>query len=117
MGLREVVEAAGLLVLIVLATALVARSRRRRLPPVATDVAERVRSATRASEFAHILVPTQGGVESDRMVLLACKLARPDEAQVEVLYFVEVPMSMAPTAELPQEMSKASQALAEAELI
>lgn len=80
-------------------------------------VAERAAAATEGSEFRKILVPTLGTLFSDRMVSLACKLARPDEAEVEVLYVIEVPLSLPATAELPDEVRKAGEALSEAEVI
>lgn len=119
MGVREAVEAVGLVLLVVLGSASLVRARRRRRhrPPIPPDLVERVATATEASEFSRILVPTLGGILSDQVVLLACKLARPAEAQVEVLYVVEVPLAMPSSAELPEEMAKASEALTEAELI
>lgn len=114
----EIIEAIGGLVVGVVVTLWIVRRRRaKRGPDVDRHVAERAAAATEGAEFTRILVPTLGTISSDRMVALGCKLARPDEAELEVLYVVEVPMSLPATAEIPEQTLKASEALAEAELI
>lgn len=113
----ELLEAIGGLVVGAGATLFVVRRRRGRGPQVEQHVAERALVATEESEFRKILVPTLGTIFSDRMVSLACKLARPDEAEVEVLYVIEIPLSLPSTAELPDEVTKAGEALTEAEVI
>lgn len=118
MHAAEIAETLGGVVLIVLAVAFFVRRRRfARGPEVAQHVADRAAAATEESEFTKILVPTEGTLMTDRMVSLACKLARPDEAEVEVLYVIEVPMALPATAELPDEVHKAGEALSEAEVI
>lgn len=116
--MTQLLEAALGIVLVLVATGVLVMRRRRRRPlGVTSGVAERVAAATEESAFSRILVPTLGGVVSDRMVSLACKLAKPSDGEVEVLYVVEVPLSLPHTAELPAEMAKAAEALTEAELV
>ncbi|HVE90865.1 MAG TPA: universal stress protein [Actinomycetota bacterium] len=106
----------GVLALLLVAVVVV-RPGRRSGREVDAHIAERAAEATEEMIFRKILVPTVGTLTSDRMVSLACKLARPDDAEVEVLYVVEVPMSLPPTADLPEETRKAGEAVAEAGLI
>lgn len=105
------------LLLLVLGISGVVLSRRRSRPVLSQPLADRATEATREMAFRKIVVPTIGTKISDRMVSLACKLAKPGGAQVEVVYVVEVPMALPATAELPEEVSLAAEALAEAELI
>lgn len=118
MSPTEVLEVFGGLLLLVAAGGWLGyrRRRRRRRGPVDRRVVERVAEVTGA-ELRRILVPTLGGVVSDRMISFACKLARSDDAEIEVLYVVEVPLVLPQTAELPSQMAAAADALSEAELI
>lgn len=67
--------------------------------------------------FRRILVPSSGELSSDRAVSLACKIARPDKAVVEVLYVVEVPMALPPTADMPDEAQRAARAIQRSEQV
>ena len=67
--------------------------------------------------FERILVPALGGPSLDRAVTLACKIARPDKASVEVLFVMEVPMSLPVTANLPEEDANAADAIGRSESI
>lgn len=105
----------AVLIVIVMINSLMRRSDRGKMPRVPDEIAKR--AATQGMIFAKILVPSVGSVVSDRMVTLACKLARPDAAEVEVVYVVEVPLSLPATADMPEEIARAGEALVEAEVI
>ena len=87
-----------------------AASRRGRDRPAAGS-----ENGTDQLRFRRILVPSFGQPAPDRAVTLACKLARPDGGTVEVLYVVEVPMSLPATADLPEQADRAGDAIARAE--
>jgi len=63
--------------------------------PRAGDVEQQVRRVTReASRFARIVVPVQGDVVSDRIVALASQMAKFRGATMDVLYVIEVPLTL-----------------------
>ncbi len=93
------------------------RRGRARIPERPDELAERASEATEGMAFRKILVPTVGSVVSDRMVSLACKLARLSGGEVEVVYVIEIPLALPASAELPEQTQRASEALAEAQLI
>lgn len=110
----------GLLVLLILAAianSVLRRGDRDARPGFGPDRAQRAAMVTEEMVFSKILVPTTGAGLSDRMVTLACKLARPDAAEVEVVYVVEVPLRLPATADMPEEVALAGEVLVGAEVI
>jgi len=97
-----------LVALIVVAIVNAASRRGRTSEPQAPETSDEL-------SFRRILVPFSGELASDRAVSLACKIARPDKAVVEVLYVVEVPMALPPTADMPDEAQRAAQAIQRSE--
>lgn len=82
------------------------------------EVARRAEEVKTVSEFSNILVPTLGTLFSERMIALACKLAKIDGATVTAIYVVELPMTLPPDVEIPpREMEKGTEILEEAKLI
>jgi nucleotide-binding universal stress UspA family protein len=63
--------------------------------PPAGDIDQHVGRITReATQFSRIVVPVQGDVISDRLVALASQMARFRGATMDVLYIVEVPLTL-----------------------
>lgn len=88
-----------------------------RLPeetPTTLRVARAVRLAERANR---VLVPVQGTALSDRMVALGAQMARARQAQVEVLYVVEVPWTLPLSARLPEAERQAGEEIERARRI
>jgi nucleotide-binding universal stress UspA family protein len=84
-------------------------------PPPTGDVEQHVRRVTReASRFARILVPVQGDDFSDRLVALASQMARYRGATLDVLYLIEVPLTLPITAEMVDQHKLAADAFSHA---
>jgi nucleotide-binding universal stress UspA family protein len=62
-------------------------------------------------------VPVQGDVLSDRLVALASQMAKYRGATMDVLYVVEVPLTLPITAEMDDQLGQASDAFARASKI
>jgi nucleotide-binding universal stress UspA family protein len=63
--------------------------------PAAGDIEQHVGRITREStQFSRIVVPVQGDVLSDRLVALASQMAKFRGATMDVLYIVEVPLTL-----------------------
>ncbi len=60
-------------------------------------------SAVTDIDYEHILVPVVGTRLTDEMVVLGCQLAAEKGATIDIVYVIEVPMSMPLTATLPAE--------------
>ncbi len=63
-----------------------------------------------AASYARILVPVQGGSLSDRMVALACQMAKYRHAQITLLYVIEVPLTLPGNASMPDDERRAAEA-------
>jgi len=62
-----------------------------------------------SSAFARILVPVQGGRLSDKMVALACQMARYRHAEISLIYVIEVPLTLPSDASMPLDEKQASE--------
>jgi nucleotide-binding universal stress UspA family protein len=83
--------------------------------PRAGDVEQHVRRVTReASRFARILVPVQGDVLSDRLVALGSQMSKYRGATMDVLYVIEVPLTLPITAGMEDQERQAREAFARA---
>jgi nucleotide-binding universal stress UspA family protein len=83
--------------------------------PRAGDVEQQVRRVTReASRFARILVPVQGDVLSDRLVALGSQMSKYRGATMDVLYVIEVPLTLPITAGMENQEKQAREAFARA---
>src|SRR5579862_21324 len=65
-----------------------------RLPAAGGAAQKAARAVRESSAFARILVPVQGGRLSDKMVALACQMARYRHAEISLLYVIEVPLTL-----------------------
>jgi nucleotide-binding universal stress UspA family protein len=84
-------------------------------PPPVGDVEQHVRRVTReASRFARVLVPVQGDVLSDRLVALASQMAKYRGATLDVLYLIEVPLTLPITADMEDQQKMASESFTKA---
>ncbi|HLH72301.1 MAG TPA: universal stress protein [Chloroflexota bacterium] len=80
--------------------------------PEQTPVTLRVAKAVRLTEHANlILVPVQGAALSDRMVALGAQMAKARQAEIEVLYLIEVPWTLPLNARLPAAQRLAEEVL------
>ena len=80
--------------------------------PEQTPVTLRVAKAVRLTERANlILVPVQGAALSDRMVALGAQMAKARQAEIEVLYLIEVPWTLPLNAQLPAASQLAEEVL------
>ncbi|HEV3310789.1 MAG TPA: universal stress protein [Chloroflexota bacterium] len=78
--------------------------------PAAGGTEQKVNRAVReAAAFARILVPVQGGRLSDKMVALACQMARYRHAEISLLYVIEVPLTLPGNAAMPNDEAQANQ--------
>ncbi len=85
-------------------------------PPKARAIVEKVMEGVeRVTEAGRILVGTRGGQLSQRLLNLACGLAKAQNAALTAIYVVELPMTLPLDAAVPEEMRRAEQVLAEAE--
>jgi nucleotide-binding universal stress UspA family protein len=96
---------------VVLLFLLLWRLRRRPAPEEAVQ-ARRALSAARV-----LLVPTTGTAYAERGVELACRLAQEQEAELLLLYVIEVPRTLPLDAPLPQPEREAERALQRAKEI
>ncbi len=65
----------------------------------------------------NILVPSLGTPFTRRLVEFACLLAKETRADVSAVYVIELPLTVPPDADLPEERAKAEKALSEAKEI
>lgn len=80
--------------------------------PEQTPTTLRVARAVRQTEHANrVLVPIQGTALSDRVVALGAQMAKDREAQLEVLYVIEVPWTLPLGARLEEAESTARETL------
>jgi nucleotide-binding universal stress UspA family protein len=78
--------------------------------PVAGGTQQKVARAVReAAAFARILVPVQAGRLSDKMVALACQMARYRHAEITLLYVIEVPLTLPGDASMPNDERQAAE--------
>lgn len=86
--------------------------------PKAGDVEQHVKRMVREStKFKRILVPVQGDVLSDRLVALASQMAKFRGARMDVLYVIEVPLTLPISAEMSLQHELADDAFSRAEKI
>jgi len=79
--------------------------------PVAGGAEQKAARVVReAAAFARILVPVQGGRISDKMVALACQMARYRHAEITMLYVIEVPLTLPADASMPSDEEQAVEA-------
>lgn len=79
------------------------------------DIESHVSRIKREQErFARIVVPVQGDALSDRLVALASQMAKYRGATMDVLYVVEVPLTLPLDAVGPQQLEVAEQTFARA---
>jgi nucleotide-binding universal stress UspA family protein len=77
-------------------------------PPIGAAVARAVRGVSAARR---ILVPAKGMSYSDRAVELACRLGQEQEAEIVLVYVIEVPLSLPLGTPLDRDEAKARDAL------
>jgi nucleotide-binding universal stress UspA family protein len=95
---------------------LLARSRRARPVPIAVpQAAESARESVGA--LRTILVPTAGTEYSERAVELACRIGEAHRATIHLLFVLVVPRSLPMGTPLPEEETRAKNALSRAESI
>lgn len=86
--------------------------------PAAGGAEQKVARAVReAAAFARILVPLQGGRLSDKMVALACQMARYRHAEITLLYLIEVPLTLPNDAAMPNDERQAAESFVRAKKI
>lgn len=86
--------------------------------PAAGGKEQKVARTIRESKaFARILVPVQGGRIFDKMVALACQMARYRDAEISLLYVIEVPLTLPGDAAMPRDEEMASEAFERATAI
>lgn len=86
--------------------------------PSVGDIESHVRRIKREEErFAHIVVPVQGDDLSDRLVALASQMAKYRGASMDVLYVIEVPLTLPINAITPAQWHRAEETFAKAERI
>jgi len=76
--------------------------------PIGAAVARAVRGVSAAR---HILVPSKGTSYSDRAVELACRLGQEQEAEIVLVYVIEVPLALPLGTPLEGDEVKAREAL------
>ncbi|HZT95471.1 MAG TPA: universal stress protein [Chloroflexota bacterium] len=81
-----------------------------RIPAAGGPEQKVARVVREATSYARILVPVQGGALSDRMVALACQMAKYRHAQITLLYVVEVPLTLPGNASMPDDERQAAEA-------
>jgi nucleotide-binding universal stress UspA family protein len=78
--------------------------------PVAGGTEQKVQRVIReAAAYARILVPVQAGRLSDKMVALACQMARYRHAEISLLYVIEVPLTLPGDAAMPNDERQAAE--------
>jgi nucleotide-binding universal stress UspA family protein len=83
--------------------------------PAAGGAEQKVARAVReAAAFARILVPVQGGRLSDKMVALACQMARYRHAEITLLYVIEVPLTLPGNAAMPNDEQQGTEVFSRA---
>lgn len=83
--------------------------------PKVGDVEQHVRRIAReAGRFAHIVVPVQGDVLSDRLVALGSQMAKFRGATIDVLYVIEVPLTLPIGAAPEDQLNNAEEAFRKA---
>jgi nucleotide-binding universal stress UspA family protein len=83
--------------------------------PKVGAIEEHVGRITReTTQFARIVVPVQGDVLSDRLVALASQMAKFRGASMDVLYVVEVPLTLPFDAMSDDQRARADEAFARA---
>ena len=86
--------------------------------PAAGGAEQKVARAVRESAaFARILLPVQGGRLSDRMVALACQMAKYRHAEISLIYVIEVPLTLPNDASMPADEKQASDVFKRAKAI
>lgn len=69
------------------------------------------------SAFRRILVPVQSDVVSDRLVALASQMAKFRGARMDVLYVIEVPLTLPINADMTHQLQAADESFTKAEKI
>jgi nucleotide-binding universal stress UspA family protein len=83
--------------------------------PKVGDVEQHARRITRqAGQFARIVVPVQGDVLSDRLVALGAQMAKYRGATMDVLYVIEVPLTLPLSAAMEDQEQHGRDAFARA---
>ena len=80
----------------------------RRKPKMAAEVAQ---ARASISAMRRILVPVRGFVHEERAVELACRLGQEQKSQIFLLSVIEVPLSLSLGTVLPEQESRALEAL------
>ena len=76
--------------------------------PMTMEVAHARRSV---SGISRILVPTRGTEHDERAAELACRLGQEQKSQIIVAYVVEVPLTLSLGTRMPEEETRAKQAV------
>lgn len=76
--------------------------------PMAQAVARARRSV---SGIKRILVPTRGAEHDERAVELACRLGQEQKSQIILAYVLEIPLTLSLGTPLPEEETKATNAM------
>jgi K+-sensing histidine kinase KdpD len=83
--------------------------------PEAGGTEQKVARAVReAASYARILVPVQGEIMSDKMVVLACQMAKYRHAEITLVFVIEVPLTLPSGASMPRDEEQAASAFARA---
>ncbi|MHB8621399.1 MAG: universal stress protein [Chloroflexota bacterium] len=86
--------------------------------PAAGEAQQRAAKAIRgALSAATFLVPVHGGALSERVVALACQMAKRRGAGLNVLYVKEIPRLLPVDADIPEQQEAAERAIAQARSI
>lgn len=86
--------------------------------PGVGDIESHISRIKREEErFAHIVVPVQGDVLSERLIALASQMARYRGATLDVVYVTEVPLTLPLSAMTEEEGRRADEAFILAERI
>jgi len=79
--------------------------------PSVGDIETHISRIKREEErFAHIVVPVQGEVLSERLIALASQMARYRGATLDIVYVTEVPLTLPLSAMTEEESRRADQA-------
>ncbi|MCL5005216.1 MAG: universal stress protein [Acidobacteria bacterium] len=76
--------------------------------PLTMEVAHARRSV---SGISRILVPTRGTAHDQRATELACRLGQEQRSQIIVTYVVEVPLTLSLGTQMPEEETRAEEAV------
>lgn len=86
--------------------------------PASGEAAQRTARAVRgAVSAARILVPIHGGALSERVVALACQMAKQREAEVHALYVKQIPRLLPIDADIPEQEAMARETIERARAI